>query len=146
MKGIKIHNKIYWLNNQLLNPEDRLPDGHYGRMYGLSNEEYVIIVNNNINSNNDIITIAHEIAHIVLKSEGYPLVGLCNGIENEDLFRIAFSLNNMIHDPLVNKILIQYGFDLQSEDDKELIEVIKYLDREQKGNKWTCFSFFLFVI
>lgn len=52
---------------------------------------------------------AHELIHVVLCSEGYETI---NNIDSNS--RLHKMINDMVYDPLVNKRLMLYGYDLES--------------------------------
>lgn len=56
----------------------------------------------------DSIHIAHEIEHLVLCSEGHKIV------KTNEVIGIAKNINDMIYDPILNKRLISYGYNLES--------------------------------
>lgn len=81
--------------------------------YGsIGNEAYTIMSNYQKIPVTDSIHMAHEIEHLVLHSLGHKGVTHKNRELNAQ-YRTHKYLNDMLYDPLLNKKLIQYGYDLQ---------------------------------
>lgn len=81
--------------------------------YGnIGNEAYTILSKHQKLPVSDSIHMAHEIEHLVLHSMGHKGVTHKNR-EFNTKYRTHKFLNDMLYDPLVNKRLIQYGYDLQ---------------------------------
>jgi hypothetical protein len=70
----------------------------------------------------DAMGVAHELQHFVLDREGYPTVGALPAFET-----LSAALASMIHDPVVNARLRDFGFDLQQSYDTEVQESIRQL-------------------
>lgn len=81
--------------------------------YGsIENEAYTILSKHQKLPVPDSIHMAHEIEHLVLHSQGHKGVTHKNREFNTQ-YRTHKFLNDMMYDPLVNKRLIHYGYDLQ---------------------------------
>ena len=115
-----------------MNPGDQITTGRLAEARFLPNGYVGIIIRNNPIKLSDASIIAHELAHVVLRDGGYPLVGHYRGCDDSEIIYLGFSLNNMIHDPLVIKMLLNYGFDLRPEYQKECLNGIKKLKRENQ--------------
>lgn len=70
----------------------------------------------------DTMKIAHELQHLVLDTEGFPLTGAPPEFET-----VSSTLNSMVHDPLVDQRLKAYGFDLWHDYQSELMETFRQL-------------------
>lgn len=111
----KIHAEIIWECNK------KLPKGINFRTSKLRGKHYVYLRKvppAPINA----LKIAHELQHIVHHSIGVPSVG----VKDVKYDYLSSAINSCVHDLLVNRDLIEYGFDLYDE----------YLD-ERKTNRAT---------
>lgn len=70
----------------------------------------------------DAMGVAHELQHFILDREGYSTVGASPCFEV-----LSASLASMLHDPIVNVGLRNYGFDLQGAYNVEVQESIRQL-------------------
>jgi hypothetical protein len=120
-----------WIDSNLLiktGSITSLPEGVLAAGIKLDINKWVIFVSNVPSLITDETIIAHELAHIKIENEGFPLTNInldfCNGKEM-DLF--LSTLNNMIHDPLVIRKLKEYGYDLRREYILECQEGLKLL-------------------
>jgi hypothetical protein len=123
--------KRHWIDNKILRHDDPLLPLPYGVLatgLKLYVNEWVICVRNVPSFLTDETVIAHELAHLKIDCEGFPLTTIdptyCN---NEEMAFFLTSLNNMIHDPLVIMKLKSYGYDLRREYIRECQEGIKIL-------------------
>lgn len=73
-------------------------------------DHFGIIVKQLPIAEDDFFDFAHEIGHIVLSMMNYPLVQIISG--NMGLTSLATVLTNAIMDPLVNRFVVQFGFDI----------------------------------
>lgn len=117
--------EIIWVFNDYLDTKDQLPDGDLARVNWIDNSHAIIIFKHNPPLKADETIIAHELAHMIIKERGFPLVRLTDQDSPipPNLQEQIFCLNNMIHDPLVISLLTSYGYDLRRE----------YLDECKKG-------------
>ena len=98
-----------------------------------SQENVSIIIHNNPAKISDAPTIAHEIAHVIAKDEGYPFIGHYPGCVDREVIYLCKNLGEMIHDPLVIKKLLSYGFNLQKEYADDCVEGIKAIKKINKS-------------
>lgn len=117
--------EIIWVFNDNLKREDQLHEGDLSRVNWIDNSHAIIIFKNNPPIKADETTIAHEMAHMIIKERGFPLVRVIDQDTSIPAYlqEQIFCLNNMIHDPLVISLLTSYGYDLRRE----------YLDECKKG-------------
>lgn len=130
--GIKSKNiKIFWIDNDKLSDNDpfsKLPEGVLAAGKKLKVKTWAVIVRNVPAVLKEETTVAHELAHIILDDEGYPLTNVTSDFAyREELALFLGLLNNMIHDPLVIMKLKSHGYDLRREYIKECQEGIKFL-------------------
>jgi hypothetical protein len=76
----------------------------------IEGEFYLILSENSIIPKADTIHVAHEIMHLVLCSEGYKVV---NNKQDTKSNSYNHYINDMIHEPVFNKRLLSYGFDIK---------------------------------
>ena len=76
----------------------------------------------------DAMGIAHELQHIVLVGQGFPRPGAIREFES-----LSSSLNSMVHDPLVDARLHDYGFDVLEAYRGELKNTKRQLKRYQSS-------------
>jgi hypothetical protein len=147
--GIRSKNiTIFWIDNNKLNESDpfpKLPVGVLAAGKKLRAKTWVVIVRNVPAEHKEETTIAHELAHIILDNEGYPLTDVTSDfVYREELTCFLASLNNMIHDPLVIMKLKSHGYDLRREYIQECQEGLKILQNtyvEPSGIKEAQFIF-----
>ena len=131
-----ITTQIFWVWNESLEPDNRLMNGELARANWIDENNVVIIFRNNPLQTSDASIIAHEIAHIVIKESGIPLVKLDLLVRGDPVFELqVYNLNCMLHDPLVIQLLIPYGFNLVDEYENEARMGFDVLPRitEQQG-------------
>lgn len=129
MERMKIQSPLIWLHNKKLRKFDQIPEGRLAEIRTLPNGHISIIIRNNPAKITDATTIAHELAHGIDGDEGFPLIGHYPGCGDPQIIAVARMLNEMIHDPLVIRRLLQYGFDLQKEYQYECIGALKKLKK-----------------
>ncbi len=130
--GIRSKNvTIFWVDNNKLSDSDpfsKLPDGVLAAGKKLRAKTWVVIVRNVPADFKEETTIAHELAHIIIDNEGYPLTNVTSDFAHrEEMTFFLASLNNMIHDPLVIMKLKSHGYDLRREYIQECQEGLKFL-------------------
>jgi hypothetical protein len=127
---------IFLIWNGSLDPSNRLMDGELARANWIDENNVVIIFRNNPLQPCDASIIAHEIAHVVIKEKGFPLVKLDPFVRgNRECELQVYNLNCMLHDPLVIRMLMSYGFNLVDEYENEArmcLDVLPQI-REQNG-------------
>lgn len=116
---VRIPRLIHWAK------DTSLPAGIDYRSTQLGPGVYVVRLRRVPAVLSDAMKIAHELHHLVLWAEGFPVTGATR--ENETL---SSSLNSMVHDPLVNTALQEYGFDPLSDYQTELKETFRQLRRQ----------------
>jgi hypothetical protein len=77
----------------------------------------------------DALAVAHELMHLVLDAEGFPFVAARS--ERQPL---AALLNSLVHDPLIDARLRQYGFDIGRKVRKEIRAALAELPRAVPGS------------
>ena len=112
----KITTSVYWAR------DSSLPVGIDYRCTRLPDGTQVIRLRRIPAVPEDAMRVAHELQHLVLDSEGFPCTGAKPQYET-----ISSSLNSMIHDPLVDARLLEYGFDLLKEYEAEVQEALNQL-------------------
>jgi hypothetical protein len=119
--------KIYWIYNKTIgydDPLNPLPDEVLGAGIKLNVNEWVIILRNL----NDETVIAHELAHVKINCDEFPLTCLYpKYCKDKEMTFFLTSLNNLIHDPLVIIKLKSYRYDLRREYIHECQKAIKCL-------------------
>ena len=124
----QITTRIFWVWNESLNPENRLMEGELARANWIDENNVVIIFRNNPIRISDASIIAHEMAHIVIKERGFPLVKIDPLVQGDRGFDLqVYNLNCMLHDPLVIRLLLLYGFNLADEYETEAREGLTLL-------------------
>ena len=117
----KIIKPIYWAEDL------RLPRGIDFRTTRLKNDDQeiqIIRLRRVPCTIKDSMNIAHELQHIILDIEGF----ITTGVMDRRFESVSSSLNSMLHDPIVNSRLRNYGFDLLNnylEEEKESIRQLK---------------------
>ena len=109
----KIRTLVYWAK------DDKLPEGIWGRSSWLSTGEAVVRLANIPASVDQDYNVAHELEHLVLGAEGFPMTG--SAPEHES---ISSAVNSILHDPLVHERLEVHGYrdDVSSEYENESSE------------------------
>jgi len=108
--------------------DSSLPEGIDYRCTMTPNGIYVIRLRRVPAVPADAMKIAHELEHLVLRSEGFVSTGA-----KSQYATISSSLNSMIHDPLVDSRLATYGFDLRAEYKTELKESFRQLTSHENS-------------
>jgi hypothetical protein len=135
----KMKRSLYWIDNTISSKELNfsLPRGHLARTFKCIDGSFLIVLRDYPVRDDDASTVAHELAHIVLDSEGFSFVETTPNFRGETVFEgIAFSLNNLLQDPLVIISLHSYGFDLKKEyfdECEEAIGTLKSVKIEPDG-------------
>ncbi len=108
----KIRGRIYWIRNSPRLPRElRFPARQiYGSHQILGEDIHLIILAHLPCSLRHVSTVAHELGHAVLLGEGFPDIGVPAEIELRS--GIGSALGAMLHDPLVNRGLKEYGLDV----------------------------------
>jgi hypothetical protein len=106
----KVQAPICWAQSSSLPDDYSLRPGLTAQVI-TTKDKHVVIVRRIPVDSSDCLALAHEMAHLVLYAEGFPAI---NVGENADsyYFTVIKSLNSMVHDPLVNRKLQSYGFEL----------------------------------
>lgn len=114
----KIGTRVYWAK------DEKLPEGIWGRSSWLDTGEAVVRQASIPVPVDRDYAVAHELEHLVLGAEGFPLTGSAR--KNED---ISSALNSMLHDPLVHERLEAYAFrdDIASEYEDDSSEARRQL-------------------
>jgi hypothetical protein len=86
----------------------------------LGDEVYIILMKNAVVSKEDMIHIAHELMHLILCSEGYKILEPIGATDTN----VHHFINDMMHEPLLNRRLLSYGFDVAG--------YLSFSDNEQK--------------
>jgi hypothetical protein len=111
--------KLYWVKNSILSsqtPFAPFSSGLLACVIPIDEGIRVIVVRDVPLSLADETTIAHELAHLLIELEGFPLVKFLTSPEySEQNQRFLLSINNMFHDPLVIRKLKSFGYDLRDE-------------------------------
>jgi hypothetical protein len=95
-------------------------EGELARANWIDEKNVVIIFRNYPLHTSDASIIAHELAHIVIKERGFPLVKIDPVFRGSPDFDLqVYTLNCMLHDPLVIQLLLHYGFRLTEEYENE---------------------------
>ena len=130
----KIKSPITWQHNKKLRPEDQILSGELAEMRISTNGDVCIIIHNYPAKENDASTIAHELAHAIMREDGYPFIGHYRGCSDPEVIHLCKQFNEMIHDPLIlKKILLNYDFNLQNEYSKDCADGITALIKENKS-------------
>jgi hypothetical protein len=98
-------NNLYFLYKEDLNGLNAMADEPYP---GLR----IIILRTSVCPINHARLVAHEFGHHVLAGQGFPF---CHGSDSA----IVKAFNSAFHDPLVEKMLAEYGFDLYPDRSKK---------------------------
>jgi hypothetical protein len=90
----------------------------------------------------DACVIAHEIGHSILDVECFPFVGF----GRRDFEYLASVLGSMLQDPVINRKLVAYGFNVQEQYDLEISKSIQDLDgisppSDHLGKVWWIFNY-----
>ena len=101
-----------------------LPEGIDYRCTRFSTGERVIRLRRVPPTLGDAMSVAHELQHVILDSEGFPKIAS----KDWQYETVASTLNSMVHDPLVDSQLQKYGLDLQEKLRKEEREDIRQLE------------------
>jgi hypothetical protein len=128
----KIRKSLYWVDNDISSRELNisLPEGHLARAIKAIDGTWLIILKQSPLQGEDASIVAHELAHIVLDSEGFPFIETTLDYRGDpDFESLAFSLNNLLQDPLVIIKLQSYGFELYKEYYDECQEAISALKK-----------------
>lgn len=115
----KITQPIYWAKDV------SLPEGIDYRFSKLTTGESVIRLRCVPALAQDACKIAHELEHVVIDKEGFPIVRPVTP-EKENL---SSAISSMIEDLLVNSRLQKYGFDLQDDYETEIEMTKRQLTR-----------------
>ena len=117
----KITGSVSWVHNPAL------PKGIDCRVTWLQSDEGIMSQAVHLRRiparTEDALRIAHELGHLVLRSEGFPAIGY--KLPQYETLSSAF--NSMVHDPLVNSRLLAYGFDLRNDYETEAAQTIHQL-------------------
>ena len=115
----KIKHHLAWAKDTYL------PEGIDFRCTRLSPAENVIRLRSVPAIAEDAFKIAHELEHLILDTEGFPLISA--EIQYEDL---ASAINSMVSDLLVNARLAKFGFNLRLDYEREIAETKRQLERK----------------
>jgi hypothetical protein len=118
---VGIPGSVYWAR------DDSLPPGIDYRSTTLPAGQQVIRLRRVPAVPSDALKIAHELHHLVLIAQGFPSTGGPVGSET-----VSSSLNSMLHDPLVNRALRQYGFDLMHDYRTEVRSTLRQLRKQPR--------------
>jgi len=102
----KINKTVFFLKSDT-NLKARMSYGNVG------DDAYIIVSRFSKIPIEESIHVAHELEHIVLHSKGHKAVFYKDEALNYSL-RMQKMLNDMIYDPIVNKRLIEFGYDMVS--------------------------------
>jgi len=139
----KIKSPLIWLQNDKLRQEDQISQGRLANLGELSTGYVAITVHNNPAELSDATTVAHELAHAIIREEGFPFIGPYPECRDSSVINLAFSLNNMIHDPLVIIKLLKSGFVLREEYENECLDAIR---KNNIGNKYSGINSIVFTL
>ena len=118
----KIVKPVYWAK------DISLPSGIRARSTRLETGEQFIRLRRIPATLEDATTIAHELHHFVLDSEGFPTTGARDKFET-----LSSALNSMVQDPLVDSKLQAYDLlDLGEKYEKEVEEDLRQLKKISK--------------
>jgi len=116
----KIKKSVYWSSGE------PLPPG-IDRMRESSTTEHRIFLRPIPASPEDAIGVAHELVHLIMDDEGFPVV-----VYQDLKFRnICATINSMLHDPIVNARLRDHGFDILEHYESQKKEMVSYLKMNQ---------------
>lgn len=118
----KITQPVFWVK------DDSLPEGINYRYSQLKTGEDVIRLRRVPAVSEDAIKIAHELTHIVIGTEGFPILSPVRP-EYENL---SSAIHSMVDDLLVNSRLREYGFDIESDYRKEMEKTKRQLANAPK--------------
>jgi len=111
--------QIFWVDNSIIDqstPFYPLQDNERACVSKIDSGTRVIVIRNDSSVFSNETIIAHELSHIILELEGFPLVELTESAESsKDSRRLLLPMNNMLHDPLVIIKLISFEYDLKGE-------------------------------
>jgi hypothetical protein len=142
----KITSPLIWIHNEKLRQGDQIIRGRLAELRTYPTGNVGIIIHNNPAQLSDVTIIAHELAHEIIREEGFPLVGQYHGCDDRIIIHLGFTLNNMIHDPLVIIKLQQCGFNLREEYQNECLEALeKYSKKERYAGIRSILLTFLYV-
>lgn len=129
----KIRGEIIWLFNPKL--DSRMRSVNIEGLNGIIFKEIPI-------SEEYYFDLAHELGHIILGEQGYPM----GFIKDNDMRKtyLATILMNTVMDPLVNKYVNRYGFDFEEYMKKGIRIQLPIIDRySQENNLHTYDRYFL---
>lgn len=78
----------------------------------------------------DAFDTAHELQHFICSEEGYPSVS--NSALMQTSSNLAPALSSSLNDPIANKRLVSFGFDLWAQYDKACISEKSYIERKDE--------------
>ena len=120
--------------------DDSLPDGIWGRSSRLSTGEAVIRLANIPALADQDYKVAHELEHLVIDSEGFPMTA-----SRPEQEAISSAVNSMLHDPQVHERLEQYGYredivreyEDESKDSRRQLEDFSGPANRMQATHWT---------
>ncbi len=128
-RGI-IKPSIFWINNSNLEISRQLKNGYLACSHFKEDKEYCCIVLRQIPALlEDDYIIAHELGHFILDSEGFPTIG-CIDTPNNKIRTLSTCLCSMIQDPIIDRRLISYGFDMYKGHEREIKQLFKGIKKE----------------
>ncbi|HWQ89565.1 MAG TPA: SEC-C domain-containing protein [Desulfitobacteriaceae bacterium] len=80
-------------------------------------------------SSEDAFDTAHELQHFICNEEGYPSVKLSELLAGQTNSNLAIALSSSLNDPIVNKRLLPFAFDLWSQYDKDCASEKTYMEK-----------------
>ena len=106
----KVARKVYWSHSRDLGA------GIRGRSTTYKDGRQVVFLSRCPASLDDAMLVAHELEHLVLRAEGFPGIGAKpdrhSGKPHPATDLLATAISSTILDPVVNRRLQTYGFDL----------------------------------
>ena len=80
-------------------------------------------------SSEDAFDTAHELQHFICNEEGYPSVKLSELLAAQTNSNLAAALSSSLNDPIVNKRLLSFGFDLWAQYDKDSAKEKAFMEK-----------------
>ena len=110
--------------------DSELPDGLPCRGKAMDTADHLMRVSDVPLSPDYAFDVAHEIYHLHIQEEGFPLVRAVPPFEG-----VCRAMNHMLHDVLVNPQLKKYGFDLSAELRAEVAAERKLIAKQKNHNE-----------
>ncbi|MDD2233562.1 MAG: SEC-C domain-containing protein [Desulfitobacteriaceae bacterium] len=116
----KIRRNIIWAHDPELNSNVRAT-------YLFKPKEHLLAFSTLPIPPDDGFDTAHELQHFICSEEGYPSVGISD-ILMQTSTNLASALSSALNDPIANKRLVPFGFDLWAQYDQASTNEKKYFE------------------